>query len=336
MNRCLVLDKTLKFTLELRDIPLPREDQVVVKIAANGICGSDAHFYRTGRLGNFVVGEPYIPGHEASGVVTALGAKVSGVSEGDRVIIEPGIPCGKCALCKLGRYNQCKNVYFLSCPPLDGTLCDYVAIDTAFVYKMPDSLSFEDGALAEPTAVAVHAINRARFKPGDTGVILGSGPIGLLTLQVFKACGGGKVLCADISDDRLALAKELGADMVLNPLKTPYSEIYDMANVVFETAGNVITTKEAFHICATAGCCVQIGWPNENIVPMDIPAFIEKEIDYVGLNRYANAFPAAIEFLASGRIDCAKMITHRFSLEETTEAFETASSPDAVKVMIIN
>ncbi|MCX7012021.1 MAG: alcohol dehydrogenase catalytic domain-containing protein [Candidatus Sumerlaeota bacterium] len=182
VNRKAYLDARHRVEVCREPVPTPGRGEALVAIKANGICGSDIHFYQEGRLGNFVVTRPYLPGHEASGEVVGVGAGVVGVSPGDRVVIEPGIPCGRCPRCRSGRYNLCPEVVFLSAPPVDGTFCDYLSIRADMLHKMPEGMSFEMGALAEPTAVAVHAVNRGAVRYGDTAAILGCGPIGLLTL----------------------------------------------------------------------------------------------------------------------------------------------------------
>lgn len=336
-NRCLILDANNKLTIVSKEVPKVADNEVLVKILYNGICGSDVHFFREGKLGNFVVTEPYTPGHEASGVIAEIGKNVKGFEIGDRVVIEPGIPCGVCEYCKNGRYNLCPDVVFLSAPPINGTFCDYLAIKADSVFHIPEILSLKHAALVEPTAVAVQAINRRRFSNGATGVILGAGPIGLLTLQAFKAAGGGYAICVDILDNRLEIAKAVGADEVINSL-TNMKSLSSIADVVFETAGNVETTSQMFNIAKAGGIAVQIGWPNNNIVPLDVAAIMEKEIDYLGVNRYANAYPAAIAWLSDGRIKADKMISNMFDFNDVIEAFEYArdNPKDTIKVIVKN
>jgi L-iditol 2-dehydrogenase len=335
-NRCLYLLPDL--TLELREdsVPAPEDDQVLVRIAANGICGSDIHFYKEGKLGNFKVTQPYIPGHEASGTVVAVGKQVKHLKVDDRVVIEPGIPCGKCRQCKRGRYNLCPDVVFLSAPPVNGTFCDFITVDASFVYPIPQGLSFEHAALAEPTAVAVHAVNRSRMLAGDDGVILGAGPIGLLTLQAFKAAGGGYCTVIDRMESRLALAKTLGADRCVNTLHEACEQ--PLGDVVFETAGSDVTTQMLFTLAHVGAHCVQVGWPAHTQVPLDVALLMEKEIDYMGLNRYANAFDTALQWLKDGRIHAGAMISHRFDLDHAAEAFAWAAEHPAetMKVIVTN
>lgn len=335
MNRCFYLDAQHTLTRREEPIPTPGPDEAVVRIRANGICGSDVHFFRDGRLGNFLVTEPYIPGHECSGEVHAVGAQVDAVKVGDAVTIEPGIPCGRCDTCKSGRYNLCPQVRFLSEPGVNGTFCDYVAVRADMLHRLPSSMDLELGALVEPAAVAVHGVNMAGNLYGKTGAIFGAGPIGLLTMLAFQAAGGGRAICIDINEARLQRAKELGADEVIRNRDV---DLTDICDVSFETAGSPITTAQLFAATRPAGHVVQIGWPTGNVVPMDIALLMEKELTYAGLNRYANVYPAAIAWLADGRIPGERLFTHRRGFEEIPEAFAyTAEHPDeVVKMLVLN
>ncbi|MBR2403528.1 MAG: NAD(P)-dependent alcohol dehydrogenase [Lachnospiraceae bacterium] len=337
INRKLYLNENHQLYLVEEGMPEPKENEVLIQIKANGICGSDVHFFHEGRLGNFVVDRPYVPGHEASGVVVKNGSKAGIFQEGDRVVIEPGIPCGHCKLCKEGRYNLCPDVEFFSAPPINGTFCDYICVNENFLFEIPDSLSFEDAALAEPAAVAIHAVRKAEFKAGATGVIVGMGPIGLFTLQAFKAAGGGKAICLDILESRLEKAVAFGADEVINT-KTCDRELENIGDVVFETAGNKVTTAQLFDLARPGGSVVQVGWPNGNIVEMNIAKMMDKELTYRGINRYANVFDTAVIWLEDGRIPAKEMITQRFPLSQAKEAFEWALNHpnETIKVIVIN
>ena len=191
--------------------------------------------------------------------------------------------------------------------------------------------------IAEPTAVAVHAVNRGAVRCGDTAAILGCGPIGLLTLQAFRAAGGTRAVCVDGIASRRIKAAELGADMTIEP--GPACEILrDTADVVFETAGSSAATAAAFALAQPGGRVVQVGWPEKNGVELDVAGFLEKELDYVGVNRYADAFPAAIQWLADGRVRGDVLITHRFPFDRVAEAFQFALEHrmEAIKVMVLN
>lgn len=330
-NRRLFLDADHRLSLVEEPIPEPGPGEVLVRIMANGICGSDIHFYKDGRLGNFVVTRPYIPGHESSGKIAALGAGVRGLSIGEPVVIEPGIPCGHCEYCRGGRYNLCPDVVFLSAPPVDGTFCDYIVVRADAALPMPAGLTYRAAAMVEPAAVAVHAVNRARFVPGATALVVGAGPIGLLVLQAFHAAGGGPAWCSDLQEKRLKLAEDLGG------LRWPGAE-QRTVDVVFDTTGSAKACATLFQAARPGGCVVQVGWPAGNMVTMNIADFIERELDYVGVNRYANAFPAAMQWIADGRIRVESLITHEFSLDQAAEAFRfTADNPsEVIKTVVLN
>jgi len=217
---------------------------------------------------------------------------------------------------------------------VNGTFRDYVAVRADMLYVLPDGMSFELGALIEPAAVAVHGVGMAGDIRGKTGLILGAGPIGLITMLAYKAAGGGRVLCVDINDTRLSRAKDLGADEALNNLERP--DLANVCDIAFETAGSPVTTAQLFTAVRPGGCAVQIGWPAGSVVQMNIADFMVKEITYRGLNRYANAYPAAIAWLADGRIPGEKLITHRMPFERTAEAFAfTAEHPDQIIKMMV-
>lgn len=338
-NRQVYLTPDHRLTIKESPAPEPRANEVLIRIAANGICGSDIHFFANGRLGNFVVDAPYVPGHEASGTVVKAGADAAGFRPGDPVAIEPGIACGFCPACKSGRYNLCPTVVFLSAPPINGTFCDFICVRADCVHHSPPALALEHAALVEPAAVGVHAVNQAASAgiiSGKSAVILGSGTIGLMTAQAFKAAGGGHVTCVDVLAGRLELAQKLGADKVLDAR----SENTDAcsADIIFETAGLPSTTAQCFSVAKPGGTVVQVGWPTGNTVSVNIADFIEKELTYKSVNRYANAFPTALTYLADGRIRVSSMITQRFNLTQAAEAFAFAHNhPDkSVKVLVTN
>ena len=336
-NRMAYLNAAHEFTLKEEPIPKPGPGQALVQVKANGICGSDLHFWREGRLGNYVVTRPYVPGHEASGIVAELGEGVTGFKTGDRVVIEPGIPCGRCSYCRRGRYNLCPDVVFLSAPPINGTFCDFVAVRSDALHPLPANMNFEQGALVEPAAVGVHAVNRAGTCSGKTAVILGCGPIGLMTLQAFKAAGGTRAICLDNLEGRLKKALSLGGDMALS-VGADDASLADIADIVFETAGSVVATAAASRYAAPGGRIVQVGWPEKNLVSLNVADLMAKELEHIGINRYANAFPTAIAWLAGGRIRAGEMITHRFGLNEIAEAFRSAcdNRREVIKAIVVN
>lgn len=323
--------------IEMRQgaLPVPGPQQVRIRIKACGICGSDIHYFAEGAMGEWTF-SPYSPGHEAAGVVDSVGSQVKNFKPGDRVTIEPHVPCGKCTLCRSGYYNLCAGQVWLSGTGVQGTFADYVCTDEVAVFKIPDSMTFEQAAMVEPAAVALHTINRASFRPGDTGIIIGLGPIGLLTLQAFKAAGGGSAICLDVIPSRLDLAARLGADRTINT-QTEQVDLSRTANVVFETSGAHSVMENVLGYATVGGCVAQVGWPRGGRVNMNVARLIQNELTYVGVHKYAGEFPATINLIADGRIQVDALITHTYPLQRCMEAFQMASGhpEETIKVLFI-
>jgi len=330
--------------LENRPIPEPKDDQVQIRMSAVGICGSDVHYLVNGAIGDFVVKAPMIVGHEAAGVVSKVGKNVTNLKVGDRVAIEPGVPCRYCDDCKLGKYNLCSKIFFCATPPDDGNLARYYVHAADFCYKLPDHVSLEEGALLEPLSVGVHACRRAGVSLGDTVLICGAGPIGLVNLLVAKSMGASKVIITDIAENRLATAKDLGADYTL--MITPGATPQDLAKSVAETLGGApditiecsgaeSSLKLAILATKSGGVVVLVGLGAPE-VKIPIVNAATREVDIRGVFRYANCYPAALALVASGKVNVKKLITHNFKLEETLQAFETSrtGAGGAIKVMI--
>ena len=324
-------------------VPKPGPDEVLVRIRMNGLCGSDIHFYERGQLGPFRVTSPYIPGHEACGVVVQAASSVSGPVVGQRVAIEPGIPCRRCEACKSGRYNLCPDVVFMSAPPVNGTFAEYVAVAADFAHPVPDAVDDEQAAFVEPVSVGIQACNRAGLRAGDTIAVLGAGPIGLVTLLVARAYGASDAYAVDLLDNRLDLARSLGASAI-NASKTDTVEaIQDLTqgrgvDVVFDTSGSSAACKLTPYLAKRGGVVTLVGWPEIADVAYPIEVILEKELDIRGVNRYANTYPTAISLLASGRLDVGPLISHRFPFEDVVAAVDFASRhrSETIKVMIGN
>jgi D-xylulose reductase len=219
-NRSFVLHSVQNVSFEDRPVPaLRNEHEVRVHIAQTGICGSDVHYWQRGRIGDFILKSPIVLGHESAGVVVETGKAVHNVKVGDRVAIEPGTPCRYCDYCRNGDYNFCADTIFAATPPWDGTLSKYYSVASDYCYPIPDSMTMEEGAMVEPTAVAVQVTKVADVRAGQTVVVFGCGPIGVLCQAVCKVYGARKVIGVDISQSRLDFAKTFGADGVYKPSK---------------------------------------------------------------------------------------------------------------------
>jgi L-iditol 2-dehydrogenase len=321
-------------------VPTPGPEDVLVRVTTNGLCGSDIHFYKEGKLGPFVVDRPYIPGHECCGVVVRTAA-FGGPTVGTRVAIEPGIPCRRCALCKSGRYNLCRDVVFMSAPPVNGTFAEYAMVPADFAHILPDSVDEESGAFVEPLAVGVQACTRSGLTAASTVAVIGAGPIGLVTMLVARAFGAARVILVDGLPNRLALASQLGADATINfREENPEARIAELtdggADFVFDASGSVAGSASAPGLAVRGGSVTFIGWPEAATFPFPVETILEKELDVHGTNRYANAFPRAIALLAAGKIDIHPLVSHRFTLGQVTDAFRFAADNPAetMKVMV--
>ncbi len=307
-------------------VPQPGPHQVLVEVAAVGICGSDVHYFEHGRIADFVVREPLVLGHEASGTIRALGSAVTDRSVGQRVAMEPQETCGRCAQCLAGRYNLCPDVQFFATPPVHGAFAQYVVLDSMRAHPVPDSLSDEAAALIEPLSVAVWAARKARIEPGDRVLVTGAGPVGLLCADVARARGAAWVGVSDTNDTRLRVARERGATQTMNVLTTPLADQVEPVDVILECSGATPAVQAAFGVAAPAARIVMIGLGAPD---MELPvATIQvKELWVTGVFRYASAYPAAIALAASGAVDLDGLVTGRFGLEQVTEAL-TASRND--------
>lgn len=317
--------------LRIEDVPMPtlgNDNDVLVKIAAVGVCGSDVHFYTHGRIGKFVIERPVIPGHESAGVVVEAGKAVKHLQPGDRVALEPGIPCGRCRLCRTGRYNLCPEVVFLSAPPVHGTFVEYVAHPADLVYRLPDTMSLQEGAMLEPLSVGMHAVGRAQVRAGDSIAILGSGPIGLMTLQAAKAYGASLAIAVNLQRNRLEFAKQVGATYTINAqnenVVERIREITDGEGVdfAFETAGNPTTVAQTFEVVRVGGTVGLVGLGGQDVVPLNVIKMVIDEIRVVSGQRYANVYQRAIPLVAEGKIDVKSLITGERPLAEIEEAFK--------------
>ncbi len=315
-------------TIELGPAPLeaPGPGEIQLKVEYVGICGSDVHFYASGQRKGKFFDLPFILGHECAGTVAALGPGVEGLQVGDRVCFEPQITCGTCRYCRSGHYNMCPNVVFPSVPPYHGMLRRYANIPARCAFRLPDSVSTRDGALMEPLAVGLSAASRGDVTLGDRVVILGSGCIGLVTLLACRARGASRILVADLCDNRLEMAKKLGADVVVRSDRENLLErVYAMtdgegADVVLETAGSPVTAAATADLVRRCGVVVLVGNINGE-TPYRFMDLMYREGEIRTIYRYKNNFPTALEAVATGAIDPSPLVTHTFDFADTNEAF---------------
>jgi D-xylulose reductase len=340
--RALVLEQ--KGQLSLREIDLPQHlgpEDVRVAIDTVGICGSDVHYYTHGRIGPFEVKAPMVLGHEASGVITELGANVKNFNLGDRVCMEPGVPDLASRASKLGIYNVDPSVKFWATPPVHGILTSHAVHPAAFTFKLPENVSFAEGAMVEPFAIGMQAAARARIVPGDVAVVIGCGPIGIMVALAALAGGCAEVMISDFSAEKLAIAGRYAGITPVNIAEEPLAAAVAHrtggwgVDIVFEASGSPKAYADIFKLARPGGAAVLIGLPVEKIA-LDISEAIAKELRIETVFRYANIFDRALAVIASGKIDLNPLITTTYPFSESITAFERAASarPEDVKIQI--
>jgi len=337
-----LLKEINKIEIEDRDIPRPLEDEVLIRVHTVGLCGSDVHYYEHGKIGDFILTGPIILGHEASGDIVSVGEKVNHLKVGQRVTIEPGVTCGKCDHCIGGRYNLCPSVEFLATPPYDGAFCEYITMRSDLVFPIPDSMSYETAALIEPFSVGVHAVKRANLQLGETVIIMGMGPIGLLTAAAAKMSGAKMIIGVDLEQSRLNIAKQLGVDYTINLREENLEEkVKEYTNgvgveVAIETAGSPNAIKGCISSVCKGGRVIIVGMSSEDEAHVSIARVIDKELDIKGVFRYHDTYSTAIKMLSTNEIDIEKIITNKYNLSETAFAFDQAitDKTNTLKIMI--
>jgi L-iditol 2-dehydrogenase len=324
-NRAAVLHAVRDVRVEERPVPEPGPLDVLVEIAAVGVCGSDVHYYEHGRIATRVVRAPHVLGHESAGRVVAAGAHVTKHALGDRVALEPGLPCGRCRECRAGRYNLCRDVRFLGAPPNDGAFRNFVAIHEDFAHALPDAVSDEAGALMEPLSVALWACDKAGVSAGDRVLVTGAGPIGLLVIQVAHA-RGAETTVADPNARRAAMAETFGAR------PGPPGE----ADVLIECSGHPQALRDGIAALRPAGTAVLVGMGGDDDVPVPLSLIQGREIWLTGTFRYANTYPAAVALAASGAVGLEALVTGHYTLDEVDTALRASrEDPGSVKPVVI-
>jgi len=319
--------------IEDRPAPRPGPGEVLVRVQAVGVCGSDTHYYEHGRIGRFVLDAPLVLGHEASGVVVQTGAGTQGPPVGQRVSIEPGVPDLSCPQCLAGRYNLCPAMRFFATPPVDGAFAELVAVHAAFAHPVPDGVSENAAALLEPLSVGIWACRKGRVTTGSRVLITGAGPIGLVCLQVALAFGATDVVVSDVNPARLALAQHLGASTVLDARTAQLGDLSQPPQVLLECSGHPPVISEAIRALDRAGRAVLVGMGGDEIA-LPLAVVQERELELTGTFRYANTWPAAIALVAAGRVDLDRLVTGTYPLEQVEQAL-TASRQDAAAVKAI-
>lgn len=326
--RASVLRTPGEIVVEVRPTPVPSPGEVLVAIGSVGVCGSDVHYLKHGRIGDFVVEKPLILGHEAGGRIVAVGAGVPESRVGERVSLEPGVPCRHCDQCRAGRYNLCPDIRFFATPPVDGAFCEYVALPSDFAYSIPDTISDDAAGLLEPLSVGVWACRKAGVGAGSRVLIAGAGPIGLLTAQVAKALGATEILVSDVVEARRTAALRFGATDVLGP----GASLADV-DAFIDASGAPAAVQAGIRVVRPAGTVVLVGMGADEMA-LPISVIQNRELTITGTFRYANTWPIAIALAASGRVDLDSMVTGHFGLDEVEKALTAETDPESIKSIV--
>ena len=321
--------------LAVAEVPTPAyvEDEVLVEVAAVGVCGSDTHYFRHGRIGDFVVDGPLILGHELSGRIVAVGADVPASRIGERVAIEPQKNCRRCRECRAGRYNLCPNMEFYATPPIDGAFSRYCVIRTEFAHAIPDSLTDEAAALLEPLSVAITTMRKANIVPGSSILIAGAGPIGIICAQTARAFGAAEIIVTDLVAERRERALSYGATRVIDPREVDIATAGLDVNAFVDASGAPRAVFDGIKAVRPAGVAVLVGLGSSE---MNLPVehIQNLEITVTGIFRYTDTWPAAIHLVASGQVDLDSLVTGRFDLDHAADALEADLDPDSLKAIV--
>lgn len=319
---------------EIADVPAPaivRDTDVLIRIRTVGVCGSDIHYYKEGRIGSQIVGYPFTVGHESAGIVEGIGRGVTRVRPGQRIAIDPAVSCGTCDQCVAGREHTCRNLLFLGCPgQLEGCLAEYLVMPEQSCYSIPDHMTFDEAALSEPLAIGVYAVGRSGIGPGAGVVILGSGPIGMSVLHVVRTQRCGKVFITDRIDERLRQAAVCDPDWSGNPDRDDVvAELHRRAplglDAVFECSGDPAAILQGVQLLKPGGTLVIVGIPGVDAVALPVHELRRKEITIVNVRRQVHCTQKALDLLASGAVAMDALATHSFTLDRTQDAFDLVS-----------
>jgi L-idonate 5-dehydrogenase len=314
--------------------------QVLIRLGAGGICGSDLHYYFEGRNGSFVIREPLIPGHEASGVVAKVGPGVTRVKPGDKIAVSPSHACGQCDYCREGREHLCRNMRFLGSaslyPHVQGMFCEYFVMGERQCYPVAGDISLGELAFAEPLAVALHAVNRGPVLVGKSVLITGAGTIGCLTVIAARLAGARQITVSDVLDRPLATATAVGADRTIRADRDAAALAAPQFDVAYEVSGSFAALKACVAAVKRGGTVVQVGTLPHEPLPFVVNEIMSKELDLKGAFRWGIEFDWAVDYLSSRRVDVRPLLSGQFPLQDAVKAFELAKDKTrSTKVQVI-
>ncbi|KAI1496153.1 GroES-like protein [Biscogniauxia marginata] len=346
-NLSFILNKPHDVQFSDRPVPTLKDPHdVLVAVNYTGICGSDVHYWDHGAIGHFVVKDPMVLGHESAGTVVEVGPTVKSLKVGDRIALEPGYPCRRCAPCLGGHYNLCPDMKFAATPPYDGTLTGFWLAPADFCYKLPDNVSLQEGALVEPLAVAVHIVRQAAVSPGQSVVVMGAGPVGLLCAAVARAFGATKVVSVDIVQSKLEFAKAFCSTHVYASQRIAAEEnaanikreagLLEAggADVVIDASGAEPSIQTSLHTVRMGGTYVQGGMGKSDIT-FPIMALCLKEVTAKGSFRYGSGdYQLAVELVASGKVNVKALISGVVPFSDAEDAFKKVKQGEVIKMLI--
>jgi L-iditol 2-dehydrogenase len=331
--RACVLTAPRRLEIQERRLPVPADDEVLIAVTAVGVCGSDVHFWHEGRLGDWVVNEPLVLGHESGGRIVAVGAQVSSDRIGQRVSIEPQRPHPSSAETLAGHYNLDPAMHFYAVPGTDGAFAEYVTIQSHFAWPVPNSVSDDAAALLEPLSVAIATARKAHFAPGDRILIAGAGPIGILIAQTARAYGASDIYISDPSQQRRDQALALGATHTLDPQTDTIGELGLAVDAFIDASGAASAVRQGILEVRSAGHVVLVGMGAAEF-PLPITVIQNRELLVTGAFRYANTWPTAIDLVRRGLIDLDSMVTGHFGLSDVDAALASTTQPGVLKSIV--
>lgn len=332
--RASVLLERQKIEMQERPVPRPAADEVLVQVRSVGVCGSDVHYYKEGRIGEFVVDQPLVLGHEVSGVIVDVGADVPGDRVGERVAIEPQRPCRRCRLCKTGHYNLCEQMGFYATPPVDGSFCDYVVAPADFAHPLPDGLSDHAAALLEPFSVGIWACTKAKVEPGSRVFVTGAGPIGALASLAARSFGASEVIVTDLVASRRERIRAFGATAAYDPRDPDFDVSAVKADAFIECSGATPAVLAGLDALRGAGVAVLVGLGAEEMA-LPVQKIMNKELTLTGVFRYVDTWPKAIAAAMQPATDLGALVTAEYPLEEAEDALNSDADPQSMKSVVV-
>lgn len=332
--RASVLLRKQRVEMQERPVPRPGAGEVLVRVRSVGVCGSDVHYYTDGRIGDMVVRSPIVLGHEVSGVVTDVGAGVAEDRVGERVAIDPQVPCRRCRHCKTGRLNLCSRMRFYATPPVDGAFADYVTAPADFAYPVPDDLTDHAAALLEPFSVGLWASEKARIEPGSRVLITGAGPIGAFAALAARSFGATDVIVTDLVPSRRERILRFGATESYDPAEPGFDITALEADAFIECSGATPALLAGISALRSGGTAVLVGMGAER-VELPVQEMAIRELTFTGIFRYVDTWPKVMSLARRPDYDLDAMVTAEFPLEATEEALSSDSDPLSLKSIVV-